>query len=78
MGEKLDEEDALALENVSLRRDLYEAQTANLKLQIERLAEMARDNVTRGNELGARLRVKYQVGDGDEIDVATRTIKRRA
>jgi hypothetical protein len=74
----LSEEDALALENVSLKKDLYEAQAANLQLQIENLRQMAQGNVTRGNELSARLREKYKIGDGDSVDVAARTITRKA
>lgn len=74
----LSEEDALALENVSLKKDLYDAQAANLQLQLEHLQQLTQENIARGNELGARLREKYKVGDGDAIDVLSRTITRKA
>ena len=73
----LSDEDALALENVTLRKDLYDAQAANLRLQLEHVEKQARDNMTRGTALGLSIRDKYKISDGDEIDIGTRAIKRR-
>lgn len=64
------EEDALRLENVSLERDLLKMQASDIQ---RRIGEVT----ARGNALGAALRAKYQIVDGDSVEMDKRLITRK-
>lgn len=66
----ISEEDALRLENASLEVDSLIAQAEAIQ---QRLSEVT----ARGNALGAILRARYQIVDGDTVDMAKRLVVRK-